>query len=194
MLTCSVVPGRRSSKVPVVPRERSSTSRPRAAAASQCAVTSSRCFPREHDQRIQGEWPRAARTGQQCRRIWPGDGRMPQGLLLENVTRGARKQSRPGAQALGRVRSPVGPKNPIPGCRRLIERSRNAQAARGWTTRPETQPTGRRRKRWRHVGQQARHFGGAARRPPARATRFGEGLSERGQLIHAQTSAGEPCR
>ena len=88
----SIAPGRRSSKVPVVPRERYATSRPRAAAASQCAATSFRCFPREHDQRFQGERSRTVRTWQQCRNLRPGEGKSPQGVVPEFVTRGARKQ------------------------------------------------------------------------------------------------------
>jgi len=92
MLMRLISPERRSSKVPVVSRERRATSRPRAAAASQQAATSFRCFPRERDQWIQDERPRADRTWQQCRKSWPGERNQPQGFFLDFMTRGARKQ------------------------------------------------------------------------------------------------------
>jgi len=128
MLTCSVGPERRSSKVPVVPRERCATQRPRAAAASQCAATSLRCFPRGHDQRIQGERSRTVRTWQQCRSRWPGEGITSQDLLLDFMLRGVWRQGRSAAQATGSVRRPVGPKNPIPGRHRADSSSPCAQA------------------------------------------------------------------
>lgn len=141
-LTCSVSPERRSSKVPVVPRERRATSRPWAAATSQRVATSFRCFPRGYDQRIQGERSRTVRTWQQCRSRWPGEGIVPQGVFPDFMLRGAWKQDSSDAQASGLDRRPVDPKNLIPGRRWLVGVPGCAQAPLGASGRPETRPSG----------------------------------------------------
>lgn len=181
-----IAPERRSSKVPVVPRERRATSRPRAATASQQAVTSFRCFPREHDQWNQGEWPRAARTWQQCRGSWPGEGSVPQGIFPDFVIRGARKQDSMDAQASVPVRSPEDPKNPIPGRRWPTGSAGVAQAALVVNQGPETRPIGQ------HAATRAarrtaagHHFGGGRR-----SSLSGKGLLRRGS---SGARSNDPC-